>query len=427
MREDVVVTSAPDPQGGRVYYVKISGTGEIFELGQDEFEIWKQFESGAPLEAAEGAAASRFGEGFRDKLRAFVADLAMRGLLTGDFPAGLIEESEHEASGNARDFLIDPHKRHRRRRWYRFVLLDPNDMFAFMARWLGWLRFLRWPMVFLAALGVLVLIKHEAYYSSDVRADLLQWPRIPHGILTLLTINLTRVCAQGAVSRYYGARVKWLSIDLVFGFWPRFHEDKKGILLLTRGPQLWSHATPTFVRLFYFGTCTLGWWWARGNGSHLSEYCLLISQATIVDFVIAMLPIFKNETYFWFSAFFRDPMLQSRGRTALQSALFIKSRRLRHISLLERLALTSYGLSMAFALVAVLLSVTTFAIGMTGKYGGLGAGILVVLFTLGILRYASARRLRAKIMEAKAERQAELRVSRRRSRVGLALAPSANS
>src|SRR5579872_2214800 len=107
MREDVVVTSAPDPRGGRVYYVKINSTGEVFELGQDEFEIWKQFESGAPLEAAEDAAASHFGEGFRDKLRAFVADLATRGLLIGDFPAGLIEESEHEATGNVRGFLID--------------------------------------------------------------------------------------------------------------------------------------------------------------------------------------------------------------------------------------------------------------------------------------------------------------------------------
>ena len=295
-----------------------------------------------------------------------------------------------------------------------------------LGRRLAFLRHLRWPLVFLSALAVLVLIKHAANYSSDFRTIIVHWSRIPHGILTLLTINVTRVLAQGAVSRYYGAQVKWLSIDLVFGFWPRFHEDKKGILVLARTPQLWSHATPTFVRLFYFSMGTLFWWWTRGNGTNLSGYCLLISQASIVDFVIATLPIFKNETYFWFCAFFRDPMLQTRGRTALQSALFIKRRTPRHISAVERLALTVYGLSMMFALLAVLLSVTTFAIGMTGSYGGLGVVILIVLLALGIARFAAVRTLRRTIMEAKAERQAEIKASRRRARTGLALTPVPN-
>src|SRR5271170_5077501 len=152
MRDDVVVTSAPDGKGGRTHYVKISGTGEIFELGQDEFDIWKQFEGGTSLEAAEDVAATRFGDGFREKLRVFVADLAMRGLLSGDFPPGLIEGSEQDAPGAARAFLIDPHKRFRRPRWYRFVLMDPNNFFAFLARWLAFLRYLCWPLVFTAAL-----------------------------------------------------------------------------------------------------------------------------------------------------------------------------------------------------------------------------------------------------------------------------------
>ena len=425
-REDVVVTSAPDPQGGRVYYIKISGTGEIFELGQDEFEIWKQFEGGTSLDAAEHVIGARFGETIREKLRTFVTDLAMRGLLSGDFPPGLIEEAEQDVPVDGRAFLIDPHKRYRRRRrWYRFVLMDPNDLFAFLARWLGLLRYIRWPLVGLAAVALLVLIKHAADYSADFRTDLLQWPRVKHGVLTFLTINITRVLAQGTVSRYYGAQVRWLSVDLVFGFWPRFHEDKKGILLLTRTPQLWSHATPTFVRLFYFSIGTLGWWWARGNGSNLSTYLLMISQASIVDFVIATLPIFKTESYFWFCAFFRDPLLQSRGRAALQSALFVKST-LRYTSPIERLALTLYGLSMVFALVAMLLCMTTFAIGLTGSYGGAGVVLFLILVALAALRYGTVRALRSRIMEAKAERQAGLRAARRRSRGGLALAPAPN-
>lgn len=409
-REDVIVTSSPDPRTGRlVYYIKLNDTGEIFELDEDNFQIWQEFTGGMSLDAAEQMLAERFGNGLQGKLRGFVADLAMRGLLGGDLPPDLVEEYAQHARPGLRRLLVDPTERHRRNSWYRLVLIDPDALFGVLARQFGFVRHLRWPLAFLACLAILVLFKHAQQYSSDFHATILQWSRIPHAVLTLLSVNLTRVIVQGAVSRYYGARVHYISIDLVYGVWPRFHEDKKGILALERGPQLWSHSAPFFVRLAYFSLGTLFWWWLRGDGSYLSPYCLLLSQAAIADFVTATLPLFKNETYFWFCAFHRDPVLQDRGKAALRSMFFINKGLPRHLSKVEKLALTLYGISMIIALLLVILVMLTFFIGLTGTYMGFGFSIVVLLVALGISKARTIRALKQQLLAARAELRAKRR------------------
>ena len=409
-RKDVRVTSSVEPKSGRrVYYVKVNDTEEIFELGENEYEIWKEFEDGASLEAAEPAAEQRFGGEFRNKLRMLVADLALRGLLGGDLPPDLVNDFERDQQRSLRPLLIDSEGRYRQHSWYRLVLMDPDALFGVLARWLSWMRYLRWPLTVAAGLGLMVLFKHVQAYSTDFHAVIIRWGRVPHAVLTLLSLNLTRVIAQGAVSRYYGARVRYLSIDLVYGVWPRFHEDKKGILALARTPQLWSHSTPFFVRLAYFSVGTLGWWWLRGNGSDLSGYCLLLSQAAIADFATATLPVFKNETYFWFCAFHRDPVLQDRGKAALRSMFFLAKGTPRHISPVEKLALTLYGLSMLIALLVILLTMITFFMGLTGTYLGFGFSIFLILIALGITKVRTIRALKRRLVAERVARKAERR------------------
>jgi len=414
--DDVVVTSSTDiTTGRRTYFVKVDATGEIFEFGQDEYDIWKQFEGGATLQDAERAMGPRFGAELRKRLRGFLGDLATRGLIGGDLPADLVQDYRSEAQLRWRPFLVDPPTGTRTppHTPFRFVLGDPNRLFDFLGRWFAWMRFLRWPLVVGAVISVLVICKHAAYYSSDFHTLVLTWTRIPHAVFTLFTVNMSRVIAQGVVSRYYGARVRYMSIDLVYGVWPRFHEDKKGILLLDRTPQLWSHATPFFVRLSYFTLGTLGWWWFRGDGSNLSGYCLLASQAAIVDFVTATLPMFKNETYFWFCAFTRDPVLQDRGLAALRSLFMLPKGLPRHLSLVEKLALTLYGLSMLLAFVVVILALLSFAIGLTGQYYGFGFMVCVVAVGLGLAKAATIRSLKRKLLNARSERRAAYRAHRR--------------
>jgi hypothetical protein len=424
-REDVVVTSARDPLSGRrAYYVKLSDTGEIFEFGEDEFSIWKEFEGGVSLDAAEQAITQRFGSDIRDRLRTFVADLAMRGLLGGDLPPDLVEDFREGGQGRWRSFLIDPAGRDRnaRSRWYRWVICDPNAFFDVLARWFLWVKYLRWPLALAACVSVMILFKHPRDYSADFHATMFQWGRIPHTLFTLFTINLVRVIAQGAVSRHYGAWVSYLSIDLVYGIWPRFHEDKKGILLLERTPQLWSHSAPFFVRLAFFAVGTIGWWTLRGDGSHLYQYCLLASQAAIADFATASLPVFKNETYFWFCALHRDPALQDRGKAALRSMFFLSKGTPSHIPTIEKLALALYGLSMLIALLVIFLAVTTFAIGLTGTYLGVGFTVFVILVVLGVAKVGAIRALKRRLLAEQAERQADRRSLRRQEARTLSLA-----
>jgi hypothetical protein len=429
-REDVVVTSAPDlaaGEGKRTYYIKINPTGEIFEFGEDEYAIWKQFQGGTSLEEAQEAIAARFGTRLGDRLRGFVSDLAMRGLLGGDLPPDLVEDYRREAQLRWRPFLVEPAPGERKtppHTPFRLVLGDPNAFFGFLARCFGWMRYLRWPLAVGGMLSLMIIFKHAQIYAADFHSEILQWGRIPHAVLTMFTVNLTRVIAQGAVSRYYGARVRYMSVDLVYGVWPRFHEDKKGILLLERTPQLWSHATPFFSRLSYFVVGTLGWWWFRGNGSNLSSWCLLLSQAAIVDFATAALPMFKNETYFWFSAFNRDPVLQDRGFAALRSLFMLPKGLPRHLSSTEKLALTLYGLSILIAFVVVIMTVITFLVGLTASYNGFGFCIALLMVLLGFAKVMTIRSLKRQLLLTRADRRAVQRAYRRGER-GNRFAPAA--
>jgi hypothetical protein len=419
-RDNVVVTAAVEPRSGRrVYYVKVVDTGEIFEFGEEEYEIWRSFEGGASLDAASQRATRRFGQGFQERFKGFVADLATRGLIGGDLPPDLVEDYRQDAQTRWQPFLIDPAGGERKappHSPFRFVLGDPNRFFGFLARNLAFLRYARWPLAIAGVVSLLVLFKHAQFYSLDFRALMTQWGRIPHAVFTLFTINLTRVVAQGAVSRYYGARVRYMSIDLVYGVWPRFHEDKKGILLLERTPQLWSHSTPFFVRLGFFSVGTLGWWWFRGNGAYLSGYFLLMSQAALIDFATATLPLFKNETYFWFCAFNRDPLLQDRGKAALRSMFLLPKGLPSHLSSIEKLALSLYGLSMAIAFILVILTLITFAVGLTGTYYGFGFVVCMVMLMLGIAKMMTIRSLKRRLLAQRAARQVERKAQRREAR-----------
>ena len=409
-REDVVVTSALHPQSGhRSYFVKVTETDEIFELGEVEYQIWKAFEGGLSLAAAERELAARLDGESSKKLRGLVAELALRGLLQGDIPDELFEEFAEDPRVRRLQlrYPIEPDGGDPARPYFRFLLFDPNPPFAALARWFGFLRHLRWPIVIAAVLACLVLIKHSYELGVDFPPTILYANGIPHCLFTLLTINLVRTLVMGSVIRHYGARMRFFSIDLRFGIWPRFHVDKRGMMLLKRTPQLWSHSSPFFVRLGFFGFGTLGWWWFRGNGSILSPFCLLLSQAGLIDLAISAQPFFKNETYAWICAYFEEPYLNERAVAALRSVFLGKASPF-DLPPIEKAALTAYGVSVVFCLMLVAYFVVTLFMGYTGKYRGVGLSLflmLCLLFSFWIM----ARRNRKKRTQA-------IRVARRAQR-----------
>ena len=145
----------------------------------------------------------------------------------------------------------------------------------------------------------------------------------------------------------------------------------------------------------------------------LYTYMLLMSQAAIADFITATLPLFKNETYFWFCAFNRDPVLQDRGKAALRSMAFLPKGLPSYLSAIEKLALSLYGISMALAFCAVLLVLITFFVGLTSEYYGFGFAVCVIMVVLGFSKVMMIRNLKRRLLVAKEERRAERRAIRR--------------
>ena len=424
-REDVIVTSAREPQSGRrIHLVKVLETEEIFELGEPEYRIWKEFEGGRSLVAVEGAVAARLGDQYSDNLRRFVAELAMRGLLYGAPLDEIVDEfSEDPVARQLRlRYPIEPDGRELIRPYNRILLFDPNEPFAALARCFWFVKYLVWPIVFASIVAGLLLIKHFTELSQDFPPTVLSAYGIPHGVFTLFTINLTRIIVMGAVIRHYGARMRFFSLDFKFGIWPRFHVDKRGMLRLRRTPQLWSHSSPFFVRLAFFSGGAFGWWWFRENGSILSQLFLLVCQAGAADMACAAQPLFKNETYYWMCVYFEEPYLNERAVDALRRVFRGQINPLR-LPQQEKAALVIYAGAILFSILLCGYIVITMFARLTGNYRGVGLASflgLCGLFSIWFMaRRARARRQR----EAHDDRRSVRRTFRRTIRREPELAP----
>lgn len=426
-RKNVIVTTGRDPRSGRqTYYIKFVETDEIFELGEIEYRIWKAFEHGVSLDAAESWVAAHLGDQYSDNLRGFVAELALRGLLEGGIPRELLKEFTDNPRLQSLQlrFPIDPEGRDPAPPYYRFLLFEPNAVFSRMARWLAFMKHSRWPIVFIAVLGGFTMLKHTYEFHLDFPPTLLSTYGIPHALFTILTINLVRCVTMGVVMRHYGARVRYFSLDIVFGVWPRFHVDKKGMLRLKRTPQLWAHSSPFFVRLAFFGGGALGWWWFRQNGSILSPLFLLAAWAGLADMVISAQPFLKSETYYWFCAYFDEPYLHDRAIDAVRS-VFLGKKSPFDLRPIEKAALTAYALSVVISSLLVVYFVIGLAIGYTGKYRGVGLAIylgIIALFTYWFIQRQARRR---RTQATRAARRRRRRNERRDDEADLGLAPIA--
>lgn len=414
-REDVIVTAGQDPRTGRpTYYVKLTETDEIFELGEVEHEVWQQFADGCSLDAAERAVAERMGSEFRPKFRSLVAEFAMRGLLRGAIPDELLEEfaADPRARRVHLQYQIDPNERDPTRPYYRFPLFDANRLFGQLAKWFWFLKYSIWPIGLATVVAGLVLIKHSVELHADFPPKVLTAYGIPHGLFTLITINIARNVVMGAVIRHYGARVRVFSLDLRFGFWPRFHVDKRGMLRLKRTPQLWAHSSTFFVRLAFFSFGALGWWAFRGDGTTKSALFLLACQAGLIDMIVSALPFFKSETYYWFAAYFEEPFLRERAQAALRSVF---SRRTNPFDLppIERTALVAYGLSMVASLLLVAYSVANLFMAWTGRYRGTGLALYLAVCAMFAFWLVMRRARRQKKETAQAEKRERRRQGRR--------------
>lgn len=421
-RQDVVVTAGHDPRTGRPsYYLKVGETDEIFELGEVEYQVWRLFAPGLSLGAAEDIASKRMGSEFRRNFRGLVAELAIRGLLRGGVPQDFLDEfsSDPRARRVRLQYQIDPNEREPPRPYYRFPLFDANRPFGQLASWFWFLKYSVWPIGAAAIVAGLVLIKHSAELHADFPPKVLSAYGLPHLLFTLLTINLARGVVMGAVIRHYGARIRVFSLDLRFGFLPRFFVDKRGMLRLRRTPQLWAHSSTFFVRLAFFAFGALGWWMFRGDGTTKSALSLMACQAGLIDLIFCALPFFKNETYYWFAAYFEEPFLRERAQAALRSIL---SRNTNPFDLraIERTALVAYGLSMAASLLLIAYSAANLFIAWTGKYRGTGLALYLALCALFVFWLVVRQNRKKKQETAHAERRERRRMSRRGRAAGLA-------
>jgi hypothetical protein len=417
-RDDTVVTStptaAPDIDGSRTYYVKVLETGEIFELGEEEYQIWQIFGRGVSLDEAERMVIRRFSPDCAEHFSDFVAELAMRGLLLGAIPEEVVEqfsETDRARRLSLRD-SVDPQGNDRPLPYNRIRLFDVNRSLGFLARWFGFLKYAVWPIVFLAAVAALMLFKHAAQLYADYPPKVLVAGGFLHVLFTLFTLNIARCVVMGAVMRHYGVRITSFSLEFVFGFYPRFRTARSGILQLSRERQLWALASPLIVRLAFFAFGVFGWWWFRADSTVRSALCIVLLKTAMLDLIIAALPILKSEIYYWFVAYSGDQYLQERAWAVMRS-FFLRDRNRLVLSPLQHTALVTYGLSQVAAFLLVGYCAVNLLIGWTDRYQGIGFTLYLALLSLFLVWVIQIRRGRKRQLVARDERRAQRRMVRR--------------
>ena len=199
-------------------------------------------------------------------------------------------------------------------------LFDPNLFLAAVAVLFWPLKFFPIVLIPAALLAGLTMFKHWNDITADLRGLLGEYSFIIRMLLSLLIVNLGVRLSMGAVVRASGGAVHDFGLTFFLGFIPRFYIDRRAISRLDRRGQLWASGAPLMVRLGFFAFGMLAWATYRSNGTWAANLALLISQAGLLSFLIAIIP-FLGDGYNWLAIYLRQPMLRQKALLALNAKL----------------------------------------------------------------------------------------------------------
>ncbi|MEQ1931120.1 MAG: efflux RND transporter periplasmic adaptor subunit [Parvularculaceae bacterium] len=388
LRTDVTITASVDPQTSRKhYYVKSGETGEVFDLGEEEYFFCVRLDGRVSFAEFRHAFEAHFGAKLTfEKFKSFADDLV--GMRVLEYVSG---DAFAQAASALIEDILDPEDHDPRATPFRRTLLDPSRFFDALAA-LGPLgRVLSiaiWPLVAIA----LAILAHNTgavlrsfLISSD---DISIFIIIPVG---LFCVNLIVKIMQGAAAHREGAAIRGLGVIFFFGFFPRFYIEENAIAALDDEPQRRVYATGLKTRLFLWSVFLILWAAFQAGGGFLPEAFVLISHLAFAAFLWNAVPFMKNDGYHWMSLLMGQPQLRER------SLLFLRLRAARKpappdMTAVDQTCAILYGLACLLYMTAVIILLFAFiSVELEGSLGGAGVAIALGLMGLAFAWYLSSR------------------------------------
>ena len=367
LRDDLVIAPSETNDDAidevpQKYMIKSPASGEIFELGKEEFFLANCLDGQASLNDI----IQRFERAFdlvisEDYLRQFIQQIGEFGLLEAlaplpppypemrsdavpareRFSAGepgltqhsskssssvLVQDkkrgiadaaesdrnSEHprvSLSAAAKEPVVQPKIKPKKEDYWHWF--DPTALLKFLDLLFSPFRPLMGVVVGLMLPAVLVAVtiffKNQTLLWADI--EQLKTPTSYLGSLLfhLLTINLLSRLALGTVCVHYGGEVKEFGLRLRFGIIPRFHIDLRCLNRFDRHAKLWCYGTSLLLRIGLFVLGMFAWIGFRGSGTELTMWAISLAQAGFIGFIIVSAPVGLSHGYRWFTTLMRLP------------------------------------------------------------------------------------------------------------------------
>ena len=407
LRPDIAITEAADPDvGGKKFFLKVMGTGEVFEFGEEELFICRKLDGTITPNELRGAFQIRFAMQLSErKLIEFLGELRAMGLLIGSdggresgasrsaWGSTMFDEAiRREQPGRREEEEARPRQPdHRQSRSssgdnaFQIRLFDPEGLLRRVAWLFGPVRYLTWLLIPAVLVSVLILFHRIDYFVYDFHRSWGNLVIVPRLLTGLFILSLVCNVAQGAVATAFGARIREFKIAFVFGFLPRFSLDMAPVGELSRRGRLWSYAAPLMMRLAIFSIGSLIWISYRSTGTWWPDFALLLAELSLLEFFIDAMPFFPNHGYFWISNYLGSPMY---GMTAFKYI----GRRLSGRPIPENLTpLRQWGLAF-FALAVIIYMgllivplMLMMALLLEARFSGTGVIIFLVFFGLLVM------------------------------------------
>lgn len=170
-------------------------------------------------------------------------------------------------------------------------------------------------VIFVVVAGI--VINNSNLVLDDVEHMLSGFNFFYHALFSLLTVNLAVTIISGGVAYGCGANFSNISILLVFGFFPRFKADLKGIEGLEHRQKLWLYAAPLLVRMGLFSLGIIIWYFNRHLDSILPHAALALSLVCFLSFMITACPFIPSNGYHLMAELLNEPNLRVNALKAL--------------------------------------------------------------------------------------------------------------
>jgi multidrug resistance efflux pump len=421
LRTDVRFSEREDAKtGGKRFYVKVSGSGDVFEFGAEEYFLLRRLDGVTSYDAVMKAFNASFGFAIAERQFAeFLRELARAGLIEriGVGPTERPAPSETASVGSNRREAGRQRRTNREsdpppetNKPYRWRLFNPDRLFRGLA-WLFYpVRYLLWMLVPALMMAGLILFHRQAMFAEDLALFRNLVAAVPHFLFSLFFVNLFSRLAQGSVARGFGAPMHDFGIRLGFGIIPRFYVDKSTIRQLSRRGQLWAYAAPLLMRLSLFAMGTFLWIGFRQSGTWLPVFMLLVGQMGLMSFLFTANPLWPADGYRWISIYLGRPNLRRR-------ALRLLGLKLKGEDVPQRVGKGSIWPLLLFAAgtviyTGILVVSILFYVGVSleGRFQGTGVVMFLVVFGLVLMWLLTVKfgRRRARDEESEPQPMREL-------------------